>query len=102
MDLRGAHAIGGREVERVERLDLGEARLTEPLADYGLVARRLLGGQHLMEIVFVRPMRIARLASERFKGPRDAGQFQRPRLRDDEITAEGGGAHAAPPRSQPS
>ena len=79
-------------------VSIREARLTEPLADYGLVSRRLLGGQHLMEVVFVRPMRIARLARERFKGPRDPGQFQRPRLHEDEITAEGGGAHAAPPR----
>ena len=47
-----------------------------------------------MQIVLVRPMRIARLPGQGFKGARDAGQFQRARLRDDEIAGEGGGAHA--------
>ena len=58
--------------------------------------------EDLVEIVLVRPVRIARLAGQGFKGARDAGQLQRARLRDDEIAGEGGGAHAAPPRSQPS
>jgi transposase len=97
-----ADALGRREVEGVEGLHFREARLAEPLADHGLVPRRLLRGEHLMEVVFVRPVRIARLAGERFKGARDAGQFQRPCLRDDEITREGGDAHATPPSSQPS
>ena len=88
--------------KRVEGLHLGKARLAQPLADDGLVARGLLGGEHLVEIILVRPMRIARLTRQGFKGARDAGQFQRARLRDDEIAGEGGGAHAAPPRSQAS
>ena len=102
VDLRRADAVRGREVEGVEGLHLGKARLAQPLADHRLVARGLLGGEHLVEVVLVRPMRIARLTGQGFKGARDSRQFQRPRLRDDEIAREGGGAHAAPPRSQPS
>ena len=102
VDLGRADAFGGGEIKRVERLHLGKARLAEPLADHRLVPRRLLGGEDLVEVVLVRPMRIARLTRQRFKRARDAGQFQRARLRDDEIAGEGGGAHAAPPRSQPS
>ena len=97
VDLRRADAVGGGEVEGVERLHLRKARLAQPLADHRLVARGLLGGEHLVEVVLVRPVRIARLAGQAFKGARDAGQFQRARLRDDEIAGDGGGAHAAPP-----
>ena len=43
VDLRRADAVGGREVEGVERLHFGKARLAQPLADHRLVARRLLG-----------------------------------------------------------
>ena len=100
VDLRRADALGGREVEGVERLHLREARLAEPLADDGLVPRRLLRAEHLVQVVLVGPMRIARLAGQGFKGARHAGQFQGPRLRDDEVAREGGGAHATPPRSQ--
>ena len=102
MDLGRADALGGGEIKRVERLDLGKARLAEPLADHRLVPRRLLGGEDLMEIILVRPVRIARLTGQGLKGARDSRQFQRPRLRDDEIAGEGGGTHATPPRSQPS
>jgi hypothetical protein len=79
VDLGRADAVGGGEVEGVEGLHLRESRLAEPLADQGLVPRRLLRGEHLMEVVFVRPVRIARLAGQGFKGARDAGQLQRPR-----------------------
>jgi len=102
VDLCRADTVGGGEVKGIEGLHLREARLAEPLADHGLVPRCLLRGEHLMEIVFVRPVRIARLAGQGFKGARDARHFQRPRLRDDEIPGERGGAHATPPRSQPS
>ena len=102
VDLRRADALGRGEVKGVEGLDLRKARLAEPLADHRLVPRGLLGGEDLVEVVLVRPMRIARLTGQGFKRARDARQFQRPRLRDDEIAGEGGGAHAAPPRSQPS
>ena len=64
--------------------------------------RGLLRGEHLMEVILVWPMGVARLAGQGFKGARDARQFQRAGLRDDEITSQRGGAHAAPPRSQPS
>jgi hypothetical protein len=40
-----------------------------------------------MEVILVGPMRIARLAGQGFKGARDARQFQRAGLRDDEIAA---------------
>ncbi len=55
-----------------------------------------------MEIILMRPMRIARLTREGLKGARDARQFQRARLCDDEIAGERDGAHATPPSSQPS
>ena len=102
VDLRRADAVGGGEVEGIEGLHLGKARLAQPLADDRLVARGLLRVEHLVEVIFVGPMRIACLTGQGFKGTRHARQFQRPRLRDDDITGEGGGAHAAPPRSQPS
>ena len=102
VDLGRADAVGGREVEGIEGLHLGKARLAEPLADHGLVPRRLLRGEHLVEVVFVGPVRIARLTGQGFERARDAGQFQRAGLRDDEIAGEGAGAHATPPRSQPS
>ena len=100
--LRRADPLDGGEIKRVERFHLGEARLAEPLADHRLVARGLLRGEHLVEVILVGPMRIARLTGQGFEGARHARQFQRPRLRDDEIAGETGGAHAAPPRSQPS
>ena len=33
VELRGVEAVGGREIKRVERLDLRESRLAQPLAD---------------------------------------------------------------------
>jgi len=45
MDLCRVDAVGGSEVEGVERLHLGESGFAEPLADHGLVARRLLGAE---------------------------------------------------------
>ena len=71
MDLCRADAVRSGEVERVERLHLRKARLAQPLANDGLVARRLLGGEDLMKIILMRPMRIARLTREGFKGARD-------------------------------
>ena len=43
VDLRRVDAVGGGEVEGVERLHLREARLAQPLADHRLVPRGLLG-----------------------------------------------------------
>ncbi len=45
---------------------------------------------------------IAGLAGEAFKRPRDAGQFQHPRVGDDEVPDQGRGAHAPTSTSQPS
>jgi len=81
---------------------LREPRLAQPLPHHGLVPRVLLRTEDLVQVVFVRPVRVTGLPRQSIKHPGDAGQFQRPRLRDDEIAGEGGGAHAAPPRSQPS
>jgi hypothetical protein len=72
VDLGRADALGGREVEAVEGLDLGKARLAQPLTDHGLVARGLLRGQDLVEIILVWPMRIARLTRQGFERARDA------------------------------
>lgn len=94
MDLRGADALGGREIEAVEGLDLGKARLAEPLANHGLVSRRLLGAEDFVQVVLVRPVRVARLPRQAFKHTGDARQLQRTGLGDDEITGEGGGRHA--------
>lgn len=90
VDLGGAHPLGGREIKGVERLDVGKARLAEPLADHRLVSRALFGGQHLVEIVFVRPVRIACLTREAFKDPRHAWQLERARLPDDQIAGDRG------------
>src|SRR5688572_31265662 len=86
MDLRGAHALRGSEIKRVEGLHLGEAGLMEPLPDDRLMPRGLLGAQHLMQIVFVRPVAIARLTGKPLKGARDPRQVKGARLRHDEIT----------------
>ena len=71
VDLGRADAIRRGEVERVERLHLRKARLAQPLANDGLVARCLLGSEDLMEIILMRPMRITRLTSECLKRARD-------------------------------
>ena len=72
MDLGRADAVRRGEVERVERPHLRKARLAQPLANHGLVAGRLLRGEDLMEIILMRPVRIARLTCEGFKRARDA------------------------------
>ena len=64
VDLRRVDAVGGGEVEGVERLHLGEARLAEALADDRLMPRRLLGTEDLVQIVLVRPMGIPRLPGQ--------------------------------------
>ena len=103
VDLRRVDALGRGEVERVERLHLGEARLAEPLADHRLVPRGLLGTQDLVQIVFVRPVALARLPRQALKRARHAGQLQRPRVGDDEVADDRGRRSCrAPPTSQPS
>jgi hypothetical protein len=73
MDLGRADAVRGGEVEAVEGLHLWKARLAQALPDDRFMARGLLGGQDLVEIVLMRPMRIARLTCQGFEGARDAG-----------------------------
>jgi hypothetical protein len=73
VDLGRVDAIGGGEVEGVERLHLRKPRLAEALANDRLVTRRLLGTEDLVEIVFMRPVGIPRLSGQAFKRPRDTG-----------------------------
>ena len=72
VDLGRVHAVGGREIKRVERLHLREPGLVQPLPDHRLMPRALLGAQDFVQIVFVRPVRVARLPGEPFKRARDA------------------------------
>jgi hypothetical protein len=102
VDLRGADAVGRGEVEGIEGLHLRKARLAQPLADDRLMARGLLGAEHLVEVILVGPMRIARLTGQGLERARHARQFQRAGVREDELARDITGAHAAPPRSQPS
>ncbi len=102
MELRGVDAVGRGEIEGVERLHFGKARLAEALSDHRLVAGGELRAEHFLEIVLVRPVRVSRLAGEAFKGPRHAWQLERARVRDHEIARQRGGAHAGTPISQPS
>ena len=69
--VQAVDAVCSGEVERIECLHLRKACLAEPLADHRLVPRRLLGGEDLMEIILMGPMRIACLTSEGLKGTRD-------------------------------
>ena len=101
VDLGGADTVDGGEVERIERLHFGEARLVEALTDHGFVARGLLGTQHLVQVIFVGPMRVSGLPGQAVERARDAGEFQRARLGDHQLAREGG-AHADTPISQPS
>jgi hypothetical protein len=95
MHLGGVDAVRRREVEGVERLHLGEARLAEPLPDDGLVPRRLLRAQHFLQVVFVGPMPIAGLSRQGLEDARDARQLQGAGVRDDEVTGDRAGAHEA-------
>ena len=47
-------------------------------------------------------VRIARLARESFKDPRDARQLERAGVGDDEVARDDGGTHAVTAVSQPS
>ncbi len=100
MDLRRVDAVGGGEIKCVEGLHFGEARLAQALADHGLVPRGVLGTEDLVQIVFVRPMGVARLTGEAVKRPCHTRQLQCARLRDDQIVGDGGHAHAVAPISQ--
>ena len=93
-------ALGGGEIKGLERLDLREAGLTQSLPDHGLVPRALLGAEHLVEILLVRPVGVARLTGQAFKDACDAGHLQRTRLRHDEIASDDGRGHAGAPVSQ--
>ena len=67
VNLRRADALDRREIKRVEGLHLGKARLAQPLADDGLMARGQLRAEDLVQIVFVRPVRVAGLPRRALK-----------------------------------
>ena len=102
VDLRRADALGGGEIKRVERLHLGKARLAEPLPDHRLVPRGLLGAEDLVQIVFVRPVRIARLPGERLQTCARRRAASGARVCATTRSRVSGGAHAATSPSQPS
>jgi hypothetical protein len=100
VDLRRVESFDRREVKRVERFDLGETCLAQPLADHRLVPRGQLRTERLVQVVLVRPVRVTGLARERFKDARDAGQFQRAGVRDDQVADDDRRRHAGTPVSQ--
>ena len=102
VELRGVDALGGGEVKGVERLDLREAGLAQPLPHHGLVPRRQLRREDLMQVVFVGPVGIACLSGHVLKHARHAGKLQGPRLQDHQVAGERADAHTATSRSQPS
>ena len=67
VDLRRADPLDGGEITRVEGLHLGEARLAQPLTHDRLMARRQLRTQHLVQVVFVWPVGVARLPCRALK-----------------------------------
>lgn len=99
VDLRCVEALSHLEIEGVEGLDLGKACFAEALADDGLVPGRQLGAEHLLQIVFVRPARVASLAREALEHARDARQLQGPGVGNNEVAGKDRRAHALePPR----
>lgn len=92
-------AVGRGEVEAVDRLVLGGARRVESLLDRRVGARRELGGEHLVEILLVRPALLACLASESLEGASEPRHLERPCLRADEIGRGVRAAHDATPSS---
>jgi hypothetical protein len=101
MNLRGADALGRREIKRVEGFHLREAGLAQALTDHRLVPRGQLRAQHFLQVVFVGPVRVAGLPREAFKDAGHAGQLQRAGVSHDKIARQGRGAHTAS-ASQPS
>jgi hypothetical protein len=102
VDLRRTYAVRRREIKRVQRLDLRETGVAQSLSHHRLMPRALLGAEHLVEVVLVRPVGITRLTGQPFKDTRDARQLQCARLREDEIAGDDTRGHADTPVSQPS
>jgi hypothetical protein len=96
-DLGRADALGGGEVELVERLQLGEHGRAQALLDRGLGARGDLDGERFMQIVLVRPVLLARLASEVLERARERGHLELARLHADDVGDDRGAAHRPPP-----
>ena len=93
-------AVGGDEVEAVERLHLREACLAQAMAHGGVAARDNLRRERVVQILFVAPVLLARLARESFEDAGEAGHLEHARLGDDQILGDGGAAHVSPrPRS---
>src|SRR5882724_4871800 len=97
-DLCGVHALGGVEVEGVERLELGEARLAQALAHGRLGAGGDFDGEDLVQVLLVRPVLLAGLAGEALVGAEQARHLERARLALDDL-GDDDAAHREPPRS---
>src|SRR4029453_4811689 len=95
----GIDAIGSREVESVEGLELREACLADALAHGGVVTRGLLDGEALVQVVLDGPALLAGLPAERLEAAREARHLEALALRAHEIGDDGAPAHSAPPRS---
>lgn len=55
MDVGGADPVGRRRINCIEGIHRREARFAQALPDHGLVARRQLRTEHLLQVVLVRP-----------------------------------------------
>jgi hypothetical protein len=98
-DLRGVNTVGGGEVELVERLGLREARVAQAML-HGVVASRLqLDGEHLVQVVFERPLLLACLTAERFEHARRTGHLERARVLANQLGHDDVAAHWTPPSS---
>src|SRR5205807_1476198 len=67
-DRRTHGSVACREIEAVQCLGFWEARLVQTMTHGGFEPRRLFGGQHVVEVVFVAPVLFPRLAGERLEG----------------------------------
>ena len=92
------NSLGGAEVELIERFHLGEAGGMQPLLDGGLGTRADLDGEHLVQVVLVRPVLLPCLAGEVLEGACEARHLELARLRAKHVGDDGGAAHRAPPR----
>src|SRR4029077_8959528 len=95
-DLPRVDAVGCLEVEAVERLGLGEARVPEPAAHGRVGSRRLLCGEHLVQVVLVGPLLFTRLPAESLEAATEARHLEAARLSLEQVGHHHLAAHAAP------
>src|SRR5262249_3497984 len=82
-------SIGRSEVEGVERLHLWKTRVVETVSYRRIAARRLLRGEHLVQIIFVSPVLLSRLTRESFVDASESRHLERACLRSDELAGNG-------------